>query len=208
MSEQTLTTDEAARLDTAAARAAVESVQTSYLRWVHQSDAAATGHDVSIKSYASVLLWALQTAEKWGAAVQRTPADLALSSLIAAINSRDLQQVGQLCEQAEKTLLTTDMPIRTRMVWTLVFGCAALYTSKRSGMPTYLDALAELAAVDAGCVVDQTVMPHLGPAAQRRWDVVTLPGLRAAARSKAREHWRKQIADQVAALAQEGPYHG
>lgn len=200
--------DEAARLDTAAACAAVESVQTSYLRWVHQSDAAATGHDVSIKSYASVLLWALRTAEKWGAAVQRTPADLALGSLIVAIESQDARQAEQHFAQAENTLLVQEIPHRTRLLWALVFGCAALFTGRRSGIQTYLDALAELAAVDAGCVVDRTAMPHLGPVALQRWTSITLPGLRAEAVRKARQHWQEQIAARAAALAQGGQANG
>lgn len=163
---------------------------------------------VSHESLASLLLWALRTAEQWGAAVQRTPADLALASLIVAIESQDKQQAEQHFEQAEKTLLVQEIPLRTRLVWSVVFGCAALFTGRRCGIQTYLDALAELAAVDAGCVVDRTVMPHLGPAAQQRWNAVTLPGLRAEAACKARQHWQEQIAAQAAALELGGQANG
>jgi hypothetical protein len=201
-------TPKAVRLETAAINTAFEYVQRDYSSWLHQSGTTASSRDIEPQSISSVLLWALRTAEQWGAAVQRTPADLALASLIVAIESQDKQQAEQHFEQAEKTLLVQEIPLRTRLVWSVVFGCAALFTGRRCGIQTYLDALAELAAVDAGCVVDRTVMPHLGPAAQQRWNAVTLPGLRAEAARQARQTWQEQIAARAAALAQGGQANG
>lgn len=150
----------------------------------------------------SVLLWALRTAEGWGASVARSPADLALASLAAAIEGADKEAAARLFEQAEKTLLKFDVPIRVRLVWGLVFGCAGLYTGRRSGLTTYLDALAELAAVDAHCTVDRAPTAHLGPAALRRYNSVTLPGLRSEAMAKSRREWKDQIAHRASALRQ------
>ena len=150
----------------------------------------------------SVLLWALRTAEGWGAAHQRAPADLALAELVTAIEGADKEAAARLFELAEKTLLVYGTPIRLRLVWGLVFGCAALYTGRRSSMTTYLDALAELAAVDAHCAVDRAPTAHLGPRALRRYNGITLPGLRSEAMRKARKEWKDQIAKRTAALRQ------